>query len=157
MGYDGRLARSMLNDANAVAQLFEDADRLGMHSYLPVAEEMMGTLVSSLGSMKGWCGFAVARPTNWRLAVARRSMSQRLIRDCRRDSVDFKDSPPLVSVDDLACLNAGPTSKNLRIGLPLDMQRSLGHLAMTMGAAPSAGCTEVEETLLAELMRVPSS
>ena len=36
VGYDGRLARSMLNDANAVAQLFEDADRLGMHSYLPV-------------------------------------------------------------------------------------------------------------------------
>ena len=93
---------------------------------------------------------------NGRLAVARKSMSQRLIRDCRRDSVRFKDSPPLVSVDDLACLNAGPTSKNLRIGLPLDMQKSLGHLAMTMGAAPSAGCTEVEETLLAELMRAPA-
>ena len=71
----------------------------------------MGTLVSSLGSVKGWCGFAVALRTNWRLAVARKSMSQRLIRDCRRDSVRFKDSPPLVSVDGLAWLNAGPTSK----------------------------------------------
>ena len=43
-------------------------NRLGMHSYFAVVDELMGALISSLGSVKGCCGFSIPLPTSDDLA-----------------------------------------------------------------------------------------